>query len=411
MKSKHLLLIYTYIFLFFAFVNNQVYSQNTETINLRAAFFEETIDSVCLGDTYNWRTNDYSQAGEYYDSLLTVGGEDSIYKLSLSVYTIYDYQNQMICFGDSAYLEGNWQYMQGIYFDTIVVAGQCDTVIQTELIVESPQSFKNISLCEGDSFFVAGAWQTTSAVYEEHYVSVSGCDSVARTRLIFKIGGDTTISTSLCEGDSIYFGGTFISNAGTYESTEPSQINGCDSTTTMTLTVIDLPYINATAEPETIEFGKFSQLYIEQYGPIQWSSSDTMSCYDCNNPIVFPTGTTTYYVETEVNYCTIIDSVTVTVVERELLVEPPEGFSPNGDGVNDLFVVMFLEEYPNNSIVIYNRWGNKVLEKTPYVNNWDGTNKFGGSIGTELPEGSYFYVLKLDVEKDDIIKGYVYLKR
>ncbi|MBT6745199.1 MAG: tandem-95 repeat protein, partial [Flavobacteriales bacterium] len=91
--------------------------------------------------------------------------------------------------------------------------------------------------------------------------------------------------------------------------------------------------------------------------------------------------------------------------------EIPEGFSPNGDNVNDYFEIKGLEEYPDNSIIIFNRWGNKVFAAEPYDNNWRGTNAFGISFGGEdLPEGTYFYLLKLTPD-DEPIKGYVYITR
>ena len=91
--------------------------------------------------------------------------------------------------------------------------------------------------------------------------------------------------------------------------------------------------------------------------------------------------------------------------------EIPEGFSPNGDNVNDYFEIKGLEEYPDNSIIIFNRWGNKVFAAEPYDNNWGGTNSFGVSFGGEdLPEGTYFYLLKLTPD-DEPIKGYVYITR
>ena len=48
----------------------------------------------------------------------------------------------------------------------------------------------------------------------------------------------------------------------------------------------------------------------------------------------------------------------------------PEGFSPNGDGINDLFVIKGLDMYPHNSIVIFNRWGDKVFAASPYQNTY-----------------------------------------
>jgi gliding motility-associated-like protein len=95
----------------------------------------------------------------------------------------------------------------------------------------------------------------------------------------------------------------------------------------------------------------------------------------------------------------------------------PEGFSPNGDGVNDFFVIDGMEYYPNSKLVILNRWGNKVYESTNYQNDWDGKNMFGVSIGgDDLPIGTYFYIFEAerqDEKGNDVepTKGYVYLNR
>ncbi|GAB2528082.1 ice-binding family protein [Rufibacter soli] len=82
----------------------------------------------------------------------------------------------------------------------------------------------------------------------------------------------------------------------------------------------------------------------------------------------------------------------------------PNVFSPNNDGKNDLWVVRNLEEFPENELVILNRWGSEVYRMTKYRNNWDG----GG-----LAEGTYFYVLKVRLcdTQEVIHKGYVTLMR
>lgn len=73
--------------------------------------------------------------------------------------------------------------------------------------------------------------------------------------------------------------------------------------------------------------------------------------------------------------------------------------SPNGDGTNDFLVIDGLEESPNNSLIIYNRLGQKVYEKANYVNEFDGTAN-AGSLYTNreigLPEGVYYYLVSLD---------------
>jgi gliding motility-associated-like protein len=85
----------------------------------------------------------------------------------------------------------------------------------------------------------------------------------------------------------------------------------------------------------------------------------------------------------------------------------PDGFSPNDDGTNDNFVIPGIEEYPENEIHIFNRWGNIVFETQNYHNEWDGREM---NSGKELPTGTYFYVLKLS-PTDKPIKGYVYINR
>ncbi len=100
----------------------------------------------------------------------------------------------------------------------------------------------------------------------------------------------------------------------------------------------------------------------------------------------------------------------------EIIISPfeffiPQGFSPNGDFVNDLFIIRGILKYPNNKILIYNRWGNKVFGASPYLNSWDGRCISGLRVGgDELPIGTYFYVLDLG-DGTPIFKGTIYLNR
>ena len=89
----------------------------------------------------------------------------------------------------------------------------------------------------------------------------------------------------------------------------------------------------------------------------------------------------------------------------------PEGFSPNGDGINDEFVIRGIENYPHNIIIIFNRWGDKVFEANPYQNIWDGKSTQGFRVGgDQLPIGTYFYLLDLG-DGSKIIKGTIFLNR
>ncbi|WP_186826868.1 DUF7507 domain-containing protein, partial [Seonamhaeicola algicola] len=104
------------------------------------------------------------------------------------------------------------------------------------------------------------------------------------------------------------------------------------------------------------------------------------------------------------------DSATVTA-ECKLLYNE---FSPNGDGVNDTLYIDCIERYPNNTLEIYNRWGNIVFKKKGYTNanGWNGTSTGRATIQEEkiLPVGTYFYVLNLG-DNSKPRTGWLYINR
>ena len=90
----------------------------------------------------------------------------------------------------------------------------------------------------------------------------------------------------------------------------------------------------------------------------------------------------------------------------------PEGFSPDGDGINETFVIEGIELYPNNIISIFNRWGVLVYQTTNYQNNWDGKTQSTFTIGGgELPSATYYYVFDTMDKNVGVLTGYIYLQR
>ncbi len=119
------------------------------------------------------------------------------------------------------------------------------------------------------------------------------------------------------------------------------------------------------------------------------------------------TDTITYVVCDIYNAC----DTAIVVVQVECFIDLiiPEGISPNGDGVNDTFEIIGLEDYPDHRISIYNRWGRMVYESENYQNDWDGRSQDALDLGNGfLPEGTYFMVLELGNGVKPV-KGYVYL--
>ena len=81
-------------------------------------------------------------------------------------------------------------------------------------------------------------------------------------------------------------------------------------------------------------------------------------------------------------------------------------FSPNGDFINDAWSINSAFLFENTEVSIYNRWGKEMFYSLGYKNGWDGTNKFN----VDLPEGVYFYVIKLKNGHDNV-KGSITLLR
>ncbi|MEO9869146.1 PKD domain-containing protein [Ekhidna sp.] len=99
---------------------------------------------------------------------------------------------------------------------------------------------------------------------------------------------------------------------------------------------------------------------------------------------------------------------------QEVPVEIPNVFTPNGDGVNDIFMIEGIEDYPNNIVKIFNRWGNPVFEIEGYNNRdraWESDTNTGLVLGDKfVPDGTYFYVIDLG-DGSKPVSGFVVINR
>ena len=112
-----------------------------------------------------------------------------------------------------------------------------------------------------------------------------------------------------------------------------------------------------------------------------------------------------YEVCDAVNLCT---SATVTIDVFDLTMIP-EGFSPNGDGINDKLVFGGLENYLQSQLYVYTRSGELVYQSSDYQNDWNGkpSEKTMSSLQT-VPTGVYYYILKLGGTNRSV-KGFIYI--
>jgi gliding motility-associated-like protein len=97
-----------------------------------------------------------------------------------------------------------------------------------------------------------------------------------------------------------------------------------------------------------------------------------------------PGGSGTYVVLTR-DGCNAVERDTIDITVQDCNVIPPNVFTPNGDGVNDMLVFSGLDKFPGTSLEVFTRWGNKVYESADYHNDWNGS----GTI-----DGTYYYILR-----------------
>jgi gliding motility-associated-like protein len=218
---------------------------------------------------------------------------------------------------------------------------------------------------------------TVSGTYTQLLSNAAHCDSILTLNLIIQtvfIISDTSVVTS--QDSSITFCTTIfdIDTGAAYSASLCGITNG---TASITIT------------------GK--QLCVTYTPNLKFNGLDSICLVVCDN-------------QTPAHCDTVHIKVTVIPVKEILTI--PDAFSPNEDGVNDYFIIPGIENYPRNTITIFNRWGNLLYNASPYKNQWDGSAKQGIVInGEKLPTGTYFMILDLNEEGKKPIKKYIYLSR
>jgi gliding motility-associated-like protein len=260
-----------------------------------------------------------------------------------------------------------------------------------------------------------------TTVYTVTVTDVNGCTGTADVTIlvtdtvIAQVSSDTTV----CEGesvqlfalDAVYYRWTpgdglnnpDISNPVASPNTTTtyfvdSYIGSCYDEDTVTVTVLPKPVADA-GNDTTINQGESVQLNGSGVGNYSWLPIDALSNPAIVNPVASPLNTTTYTLTiTGGNGCKSSDSVTVNVTHiHEFIV--PNAFTPNGDGLNDLFQFFTKGIQQITSVKVFDRWGEMVYNADGNESGWDGTYK-----GKECQIETYVYLISGITYDGDVLQ-------
>jgi gliding motility-associated-like protein len=163
---------------------------------------------------------------------------------------------------------------------------------------------------------------------------------------------------------------------------------------------IDVPVydpIIASVEPDTITICKNNPILLtgraeggSEIYTYLWVGAGSLQVINDTTLTVTPPSTGEYILIVT-DQCLNTDTVSAQVNVENCEIQVFNVFTPDGDGINDKWVIPNIENYPNNTVIVFNRWGRKVFEAAPYNNEWDGGNN---------PSGVYFYIVDLQDETE-----------
>ena len=275
----------------------------------------------------------------------------------------------------------------------------------------------------------------------------SSCESISRLQITVTILDNTPVTISqstqtFCASDvptveNLQASGNSINWYDSETSTTPLGINdvlingedywatqtnaiGCESATRMVVNVIltepGIPTIIATGS----EFCIIDNPTVSDLNDrVSTTNNNILTWYDAypNGSLVglsepLTEGQTYYAIETDTDACSSINplQVTVTLDACNMYdIELFDGFSPNGDNINDTFKVGNLKAlYPNFKIEFYNRWGKLIYSQDATKPDWNGRLNGNGKL---VPSGVYFYIINFNKNSRKPIQKRLYLSR
>jgi gliding motility-associated-like protein len=358
--------------------------------------------SFCSGNSYTFNGTVYTTSiSGVSDTLPNVGTCDSIITLNLTVYPVtYGTQTDTICAGNTYTFNGIvYSTTNNTAKDTLVNAWGCDSVVTLNLTVLPVNPVTITQTLTGcGSILYQGTNYVQSAALKDTFYTSFGCDSVYRTTNLIiypEYQFHDTVLLSACDF-LLYKNVRYEEDTELHESLQT--VNGCDSLDRTVRIHIARLQLDITILPETPYEGQ--QLTIstaagagQDYQTISWAPSGKFP--DQSRKVQQYTAVDKEIIEViaeGAEGCRDTSRVEIHTRPYRKDVIIPNAFTPNGDGVNDVFIPVLAvdDAYQLTDFRVFNRWG-QLLFSTAHVNvGWDGTFK-----GQLQSQDVYYYTVKI----------------
>lgn len=338
---------------------------------------------ICQGDQIIIHGSFQNNEGLYLDTLIADNGCDSISSIYLSILLpINDSIFVDICNGESYFAEGSFQNSAGIYTDTLLSANSCDSIVTTFLnVLRTDTIDSTLVICDGESVTIHGVEQSNAGVYTFTYSNIVGCDSIVNVELLINPTYINIFNYDICIDDSVLVNGTYYNSSQIILDTF-SSVSGCDSIIEHSINVKPLPEINLGEDFELCE-GETQTISLDSIPlgyTLLWSDGTS------NSSLTVEQGGIYFVSATDSTCYSISDSISVTLEDCTFYIYMPNAFSPNGDGINDIYIPIQNGEIEDYVMRIFDRWGELLFETRDIEIGWDGTLK-----GNDLNPGVYVW--------------------
>jgi gliding motility-associated-like protein len=332
--------------------------------------------------------------------------------------------NQTVCSDQFPYTWNGLTFNgPGTQSVTLTNAGGCDSLVTLNLATSPTTIATDVQSACGSFTWIDGVTYTASTntpLYTLVGGNVNGCDSTVNLNLTINQESTNVLTVESC-GPYIAGNGQLYSESANFSYVLPNS-NGCDSTITVNLTVLPNPIAAFTSSPELLEYGLTEiQLLDQSLGQIdawEWtftSENGTVQTSNLQNPIFTLsnglTGSITFELTVSNNLgCSDFVTSVLNILE-DAAIYIPNTFSPDGDAFNNTFQAVGKNISPEHfELTIFNRWGEIIFSSQDPNLGWNGYVADRGPA----PDGVYSYQLSyrfLNQSKNEVITGHVHLLR